>query len=258
MQNFCPHFARIATAQDETRFLIARLRCKRWSCEYCADKNRSIWRARIIDAVNKNPAPWHFVTLTAHEKQRGVDRSLDNLRFGWQKLNCRIRRKFDKFHYVRVMELHSDESIHWHFIASIPFDDVFFPEAGAPYSRWLKDNARSCGLGYMVHAEPLNGHAGFVASYITKYLTKGLSDVNKKTTAIVRVIQASQKFLTDDYNPPAKYSWQVRTRLTEHELFNRWGRGIEIFDISTNQVVTTDDIITSNVYPPIIAIETKD
>ena len=252
MTDFCENFSRIATASDGNRILIARLRCKRWQCEFCATKNRSIWRAKIIRSIaNHECRDWHFVTLTAHQETRGFNPSLANLRAGWQKLNSRMRRAYPPFDYVRVMELHKDDSCHWHLLMSVPFHDIVIGDDGVPYSRWLKDNAAQSGMGYRVGVDYIDGHAGMAAAYVTKYVSKGIADVLAKAPGRVRVIQTSQNFIADDYEPPVKYDWQVRLPIPDRELAAWWGRGIQVVDVSTGQVVDSDALIMSSHYPPL-------
>jgi hypothetical protein len=100
-------------------------------------------------------------TLTAHEKWRGRDRSVANLRQGWKKLYNRARRKFDTSEYVRVWELHADKkTFHLHGLVDENWGE-----------RWLKDNARGCGMGYQVDIHEVD-NAGQVAGYIAKYFLK--------------------------------------------------------------------------------------
>jgi len=51
MTEFCKNFDGLAVidGDPDTDLLVARLRCGMWDCEYCARKNRAIWRAHIID-----------------------------------------------------------------------------------------------------------------------------------------------------------------------------------------------------------------
>src|ERR1044072_6889789 len=92
----CENFRGLAVVDgdDDTPLLVARLRCKMWDCEYCATKNRSIWRAHIIDTVNKLGGNWLFMTITAHRNAHRVGKTLINLKNAWKRLYDRLRYKF--------------------------------------------------------------------------------------------------------------------------------------------------------------------
>jgi hypothetical protein len=156
-----PNLWLIGIDADNMRLLITRPACKTWSCPECASRNARKWIARIINGVNRLDGVWWMFTLTAHEKWRGREASVKNLRSGWKKLYNRARRTYEVSHYVRVYELHSDKmTFHLHGLVDENFGE-----------RWLKDNARECGLGYQVDIHTVD-NAGQVAGYIAKYFLK--------------------------------------------------------------------------------------
>jgi len=140
--------------------ILARPSCGMWNCPSCAARNAKRWIARIINHINRVGGEWYMFTLTAHEKWRGTDASLINLRQGWKKLYNRMREKFGVSSYVKVWEMHADSSFHLHGMVNrkIP-------------KKWLKKNARQCGMGYQVDFHLVN-NAGQVAGYISKYFLK--------------------------------------------------------------------------------------
>lgn len=138
--------------------------CKRWSCAPCAARNGRRWIARILHGINTLDGIWWMATITAHELTRGQERSMANLRAGWKKLYNRARRKHGTRQYVKVWEHHRDGSFHLHFLVDTNWSQ-----------RWLKDNARSCGMGYQCESRKAE-NAGQVAGYISKYLVKQLHD----------------------------------------------------------------------------------
>lgn len=152
--------------EDEEKIEFARGSCGMWSCESCGAKNAKKWIARVIDGCNKLPPEnWYFATITAHRKWRGHS-SLINLRKNWEKLKKRMKRLTRKhgeeLYYVRVWEAHKDGSFHMHVIANAPIN-----------TRWLKDNAAKCGLGYQAKYDKVV-NAGQVAGYISKYMLKSM------------------------------------------------------------------------------------
>lgn len=160
-----PYFYRLDEETQKIEF--AKGTCNMWSCETCGARNSKKWIARVIDGCNKLPAnSWYFATITAHRKWRGSNKSLANLRKNWQKLKQRMMRltvkQGEEFFYVRVWEAHKDGSFHMHVITNAPVS-----------TRWLKDNASKCGLGYQAkYDEVVN--AGQVAGYISKYMLKSM------------------------------------------------------------------------------------
>lgn len=142
---------------------FARGACKMWSCPECALKNVKRWIARIIDGINKLGGDWYFATVTAHKWWR-CEKSLINLRSNWHKLRKRMVRMAKKMgielHYVRVWEHHEDGSYHMHIINNVGLN-----------TKWLKDNASECGMGFMAHSDEIV-NAGQAAGYVAKYMLK--------------------------------------------------------------------------------------
>lgn len=103
-----------------------------------------------------------FLTLTSHERL-GPAASLRVMPHAWDMLGKRARRAEPEYQYLLIPEPHLDGRVHFHVIENSGLGE-----------RWWKDNARSCGLGYMVEEETLRSAAG-AAWYVSKYLTKGLT-----------------------------------------------------------------------------------
>lgn len=143
----------------------ARGRCGLWSCKQCAMVNAQKWIARVIDGINKLPASeWYFATITAHRKFRSKKSSLKNIRDNWHKLRKRMARAVAKhdeeLYYVRVWEQHQNGAYHMHLITNAQIN-----------TRWLKNNAAQCGLGYQAKIDK-TVNAGQAAGYMAKYLLK--------------------------------------------------------------------------------------
>jgi len=252
---FCENFKAILIANDDDKKLITRTRCKMWSCDYCAEKNRSIWRAKIINGINVRGGQWCWFTLTAHGKQRSPDASLKNLRNAWDKLIKRMKRKYGKFAYVRVYEEHKDGAYHCHAIGSFNFDDIAVRTSTdgetTTYSRWLAKTAKNLKIGYYTHAANIeldvNHHAGYVAAYVTKYIVK-LSPQFRETLGRVRHIQTSQGWpKKQDEN---ELEWMLKTGYYDADFANDMRDGIRVIDTQTGEIITSDNFIDNYVYPP--------
>lgn len=250
---FCKKFQAVVTTVDEHgNMLVTRTRCKQWTCSYCAQVNRKQWNARLIDHINKKGGKWGWFTLTAHSNKRGEFKSIKNLRDAWGTLRKRMKRKYGKFDYCRVYEPHKDGSYHLHCIVSFHFDDLVTRKSkdgkNVSYSKWLSKTAKELAIGWYTHADNVdkNHHGGYVASYISKYITK-LSVKEKSEIGRIRHIQCSQSWakLTDE----KKYSWKLATGVYEKDLDDIIEKGGNILDIQTGLSLSYDNFIDTYVYP---------
>lgn len=144
--------------------LLFQPRCGLWSCPACGEINRRLWVARAYAGVAALAARGErvsFLTLTSHERLSGGG-SLAVWPSGWKKLRERASYAAGGFEYLAVPERHQDGRLHVHAL-----------ETSGLGSRWWKDNARACGLGYMAEERAVDGAAG-AAWYVSKYLGKTL------------------------------------------------------------------------------------
>lgn len=235
----CSKFSGLAYEADDKSYKIAQIGCGQWSCEYCAQRLSAKWRARIINGINELGGIWTWFTITAHSKKRGGYASITNLRNAWDTLIKRMKRRFDKFAYVRVFEQHKDGSFHIHAIANFHFKDIKIrisrkDKSETKYSVWLQANAKDLKLGLYTHADdmPSDKHAGYVASYVTKYMTKMSGDF-VKFIGRVRRIQASQNFP----KLPKNGKWNFRRDLSLEAAIAINNDGLKIVDVSTGETI---------------------
>jgi hypothetical protein len=249
----CPNFQAVIVGLDGDKLLVARLRCNMWTCPYCAAIKQKMWRARVIEHIENAGGLWTWFTLTAHSKMRGLA-SLFNIRKAWDTLMKRMKRKYGKFQYCRVYERHKDGSYHLHAIANFHFGDIKERKARkdgtkTKYSVWLKVNATELRLGYYTHADDIKiEHSGYIASYVTKYMTK-LSDVAKGEFGRIRRIQVSQgwaKWKRDDTG----MTWQRETGIFEQDVIAASELKLRYVDVATGENITTDNFIDHIVFPP--------
>jgi hypothetical protein len=142
----------------------------------------------------------------------------------------RMKRKYGQFQYARVYEKHRDGSYHIHAICSLLFDDIRVRisrknKKRTSYSQWLQKTAWELGIGMYTHAEnvPIEAptmvkpdvevsdndkkamRAGFVSSYITKYIVK-LDVQTKSEFGRIRHIQTSQGWLkSPEFEPTGEF-----------------------------------------------------
>lgn len=179
--------------------IFTRLRCKQWSCEFCAKKNASIWRAFLKEKLPAISREWYLVTFTAHSNTRSKQASLQNLRGNIDALFKRVRRVFGSVSYVRTFERHpSSKAIHAHFIVAgiTPFVAVGHSAKMRPMAvgvlkraerngvwsvkTWFKINAQDVGIGYICDVRLIEGEPLFAVLYVCKYLTKSQQDLDVK------------------------------------------------------------------------------
>jgi len=257
----CENFrAIVADVTDSRQWYVARIRCKMWSCEHCAQINKSKWRAHIIDGINKIGTfeRWWFVTVTAHRrshKAQSAAATVRNLQRGLKVLYDRIRRIVvkgtDKLEYCRVFEHHKTKRAHAHLIMRGTFThqtgDLDKKGNDKGMTRWLKDNCASVGLGYQASAKPIrsttNVHAGFVAAYVTKYLTKDGQGFGTFPLHLRR-IQCTGGFGALDERE-SQFTWTMKSGIYEDEVIGR-----KVTDLNLMKDVTTDDFETKHIYPP--------
>lgn len=216
-----PFFFRLDETEQKIEF--AKGSCKMWSCKACGARNAKRWIARVIDGCNKLPAKaWYFGTITANRYWRGSQRSLENLRANWHKLRKRMKRLTEKsgenLYYVRVWEAHKDGSFHMHIITNAPIS-----------TRWLKDNAAQCGLGYQAKIdEAVN--AGQVAGYISKYMLKAMPNSTHYPKG-ARRIEVSENWV-DWYEKESEWKVVFTFDAAKHLSENYKKHGWNVFDLA--------------------------
>ncbi len=236
--------------RDKKQATFFQADCKMWSCESCGARKASQWIARIIQGIKYYGGQWFFMTITAHQKWRGQERSLENLRQGWRKLYNRFLRRFGKFHYIKIYEHHKDGSLHLHLLTDLllPYKQTWgkSKKTGKRImvykSKYLKDTSAKCGMGYMCDYQPL-ASAGLAAWYVAKYLGKsiGVADF----PANLRRIQASHKFhklppiMTDESLSYVRVSNRTDMLLKAYNLLRT--EDILTYDAINEKDVTTDD-----------------
>lgn len=145
-------------------------RCKMWKCVSCGRTQKLLWQAKIGNGYDVYEAQgitdWCMLTITSHEKNRTIARGLHVWPDAWKKLSARMRYRYPGVRYVLLPELHEDEAVHWHMIAS-----------HGVKTRFLKDNARQCGLGFMADSKPVRESYDAIR-YVSKYVSKTIGAVD--------------------------------------------------------------------------------
>ncbi len=164
-----PNTLMVAKNESARFVLIFHPACHNWSCESCAkDKAAqiSIHSGNYTSMLLEQGAAVFFCTVTSHERLYSPDLMKSAFRVDWPKLRKRVQRRCFGFHYFGVPEGHTDKRLHFHFLTTEDFTE-----------RWLKDNGRECGFGYMNDVEPCSSPKQ-ASRYMTKYLAKSLATEN--------------------------------------------------------------------------------
>lgn len=267
---FCPAFSGIAVKNEldeQGRKLLSRLRCKSWSCDYCAKGNRARWQAFLLDVLPAISEVWSFHTVTLPDWVRKRDdwtaedrtiASLALIRGNWDKLMKRLKRQLGAVQYFRVFEKHGDGTLHLHFLVShtIPKTELHkvtpkkrkdgtLPEPYY-YWRWLKDNAPECGFGYMTSSENLVDPQKAVG-YTTKYMTKEDLYIGEMLSKYrVRRFQSSQGIGSQDDWGRGEDFWDIHTFVEKEDIENE-----SYYDLNLKSIILESMLGNQGEYPPV-------
>jgi hypothetical protein len=227
-----------------------------------------MWRAHILDNINRltdEDTLWSFVTITAPARSRDAHDSYYAVNRAWRVITELWRayhRWYDarNIHYVRVLEAHSDGAVHAHAIIGHdrPLhdyntrDDDFFTRK----TKWCKratlrfqDICAIAGAGYIADVSAISGHAGYVASYVTKYITKdnqSALDLPKRARRMLTSRSFQWREVGDDeeltWDSASSLDWQTYLELTKDAK--------RMHDIQLNQRITLDTFEHGLHYPP--------
>jgi len=267
-QNYCPNYSQsIVSDTEHGSKLIARTRCKMWSCDYCAKINRKLWQARIMNQVKiDTDKKWYFWTITlAPWDHDGTLHSIQIWRNVWDKLIKTLKRKLGRFNYLRVFEEHKDGTLHVHMLADESYDDVeIITELNEDetkntrhHSAEFKKLLLKYGLGYIHDIQPItdkkkiNAVHALVASYVTKYLTKNIQSqirvlLKKNDMGRIRLIQTSQNWA--QVKQQIKSDWTIGD-IKLYEAHDIWKNGGKIVDINNDIELEEIDFHDVGHYP---------
>lgn len=147
------------------RALVTRADCDSWNCPECAKRMRDRWVLRAEIGARKyirDGLRLDFVTVTSHERLTTFAATEAVWREAWDRLYKAIKRRAEVFEYMVIPEKHQDGRMHVHALWT----------AGVS-KKWLKDNARKRGLGFMADVREVKAVTD-ATRYVTKYIGKDL------------------------------------------------------------------------------------
>lgn len=153
--------------REQRRAIVVKSNCDMWECEECAQRKRSRWVARAIlgcNEIRSNGSSVKFVTITTAEWYADTADAIATFPRAWEKLYARMKRKNSQLMYLLTVEFGKKTGhMHAHFLTN--YDEK---------TRWFKNNARACGLGYQAKVEEVENNDK-VAGYVSKYIGKSLA-----------------------------------------------------------------------------------
>ena len=240
---------------------MTRLRCKQWTCDYCAVKNANMWKYWLIKRLPEVSPQWWLVTITAHPNTRSQTLSLENIRTKIDTLIKRVRRVFGlPIEYVRVFEKHpSSQAIHAHLIMTglTPYVVNGYSVKHRPMSvgvitrkgrvgtwsvkTWFKKTCQELKMGMMADVQLITDQPERVAYYVTKYLTK---DMQAFHVAHLRHVQVTSGIGKPQFEQ--SYTWEVASYITAYSFPEANTR---VTDIDTGFVIDNNYWETKGFYP---------
>lgn len=243
-KSYCKNFTALLVSEPKKTndMLVARARCKMWSCDYCARINQRMWRGYLNKRIDELGGVWSFMTLTAHPAAHQGGWTLYNLRDAWKPVYDAIRylrREQKPIEYIRLFEKHESGEFHIHALWRLHLPTPF------RHADWLKIIATKNGLGWRVDWREIERgtEAQKVAMYITKYMTKdaqGMMDMPKG----LRRIQTS-KGIGALKSEGSEDDWRMKSGIYEDDVDNH----DSVIDVSTGEIVTKDYFKGNYIYP---------
>lgn len=258
---------------------MVHVRCKQWSCPYCAPANASKWKNHLLAKLSGyelRDMSWVMLTITAHPNahKAGPVYTIKNILRAWPRLYARLKRyNGGRFEYVRVFEQHPDGKYfgyHMHIVCSMgdtilakmhEYQAVLERESRArdqkkrPRKRlkreisplqWLKDNCVNLGLGHQVDITGIGRDPAKTAFYMTKYISKQFEVMEMPVYA--RRIQTSRKLAPKRPNTGNIRHWRAKSGIFRDDVM----RMEKIYDMTAKHIISIEDDFSNGElwYPP--------
>lgn len=225
---------------DEHRALVTDADCDSWRCEECAKRKAERWsmRAEIgARAFIKAGVRVDFITVTSHERLKTFAACNRAWSDSWNKLHARLKRQAEVREYLLIPERHKDGRMHVHALWTFGVS-----------RRWLKDNARACGLGYQADVRPLSDPI-FATRYVTKYIGKSLGGDVPQHFRRVRVSKGWAEIPAPETDA-GTYEWQyIGGNGALNAAYEECARArLTMIDVRTGEVFDDVDLGTIAAY----------
>jgi len=256
--DLCVNYSRLALGtKPGADARLVRLRCKQWTCPYCAEINKRQWLKRIIEGVKVLQGYWQFWTLTHDKDGLTYTEQRKHLSACFNRLNTRIKRAHGiNPAYVRVVEIGKagTQRMHHH---------VLWNFYHAPtYTLWHKDGKEySTAIGALEHVlaarygrihdvssvtervrdRPIQEQAVYTASYVSKYMAK--QDATLAYPKYTRRFSVSRNWPVLDHEEgygESDMEWQVVPVLTKEKAMTVYLQRQHIVDTQTGDRITLE------------------
>lgn len=205
---FCP-FATTLLAYSRVlkADVICQIKCKRWGCSHCGPRRITSLALRC-----KQAKPNRLITLTVDTKRYLTRReAYDQTRRKVTQLACRIRRRFEEFEYIRILEVTKKGWPHYHLLVRSPY---------IPHS-YLRDTWAELTGATIVDVRQMKRDDN-IYFYVLKYLAK-----QKVIPWTNRRVSWSRHFFPADSKPkgqPLKLvGRELRAQHPASVLIEKWG-----------------------------------
>jgi hypothetical protein len=185
----CPHaIATFAWDIEEQRQHLFALGCRKWSCDVCGPRKRSILIRRIVKA-----SPTKFITLSCRH-EHGPEHQLKTITKALPKLITQIRKSIGDIEYLRALEYCKDGYPHYHLLARVKYIDqadlstMWTNLTSAPVVDIRKAHGRS-------------------TSYVSKYMSKATGTEN---SWVRQQFSVSRNFWQDDERETQWLNWETK------------------------------------------------
>lgn len=225
------------------RALVTDADCCSWKCPECSERLKDQWLLHSqhgATVLMERGIKLYFATITSHEENRTFAAGAKVFPDAWGKLHKRLNRTASTREYILTPERHKDGRLHMHAIWTFPVT-----------TRWLKDNGRECGFGFMNqigrrgHEDEEITTVRQVAEYVSKYLAKQLGDDAPARFRRVRTSKGWEKMPLPE-SETSGLTWQYiggnGALLSAYEECER--AHLTMIDIRTGEIFEDEDLGT--------------
>lgn len=162
---------------DKLYLWNARRQCGRWECPHCGKVKERKLRKRVNDGFQQEHT--RLLTLTCSTKDYDVQKSITTLSRDWDIFCKRLRRRYPKLKFFKIIEFHRNRRAHLHILVN-----VFIPQ------EYISKAWREIHHSPIVWINPVDSVNA--VAYVTKYITKGMQ--NEDGTAAMFYIFSRRRF----------------------------------------------------------------
>ncbi len=160
-ERFCYSKAIVFEAKVKGRpaVMVKKVRCKSWYCRHCAPRNLKRLKARLYHFIGNQSM--RLMTLTTKDNGQSPEKSLQDISLAWDVLLKRMKRKYGKIKYFRIVQFHKNGQPHMHILV-----DKYISQS------WLSTNWNDIFGAYIVDIRNQDNHHAI--NYVSRYIAREL------------------------------------------------------------------------------------